>query len=226
MISQEPTIKVGIFEHYREVRGVFNGPFTVNGMFQLGGNFSARVENGWIVLTDGRGNEIVPVKEIRCTHTNSATFTLHDVTIGIHFHWERKESQTFQGNLTLVARDNGTITAINEISVEEYLASVISSEMSAEAPIELLKAHAITSRSWLVAMLEREQRNVDVNPERTIQRDDELIRWYDREDHDIFDVCADDHCQRYQGITKIISKSAAEAIEAKPITVTAASAAQ
>lgn len=214
MISQEPIIKVGIFEHYREVRGVFNGPFTVNGMFQLGGNFSARAENGMIVLTDGRGNEVVPAKEIRCTHTQRATFTLHDVTIGIHFHWERKESQTFQGNLTLVARDNGTIAAVNEISVEEYLASVISSEMSAEAPIELLKAHAITSRSWLVAMLEREQRNVDVDSERTIRSDDELIRWYDREDHDIFDVCADDHCQRYQGITKIISKSAAEAIEA------------
>jgi SpoIID/LytB domain protein len=214
MISQEPTVKVGIFEQHREVRGMFNGTFTVNGLFQLRGSFTVRSENGRTIFTDSRGNEVVSEKEIHCARTEEATFTLHDVRIGIQFHWERKESQTFQGNLTLVACEDGTITAINEISLEEYLASVISSEMSAEAPIELLKAHAITSRSWLVAMLEREHRNVDVAPERRIQRDDELICWYDREDHDIFDVCADDHCQRYQGITKIISKSAAEATEA------------
>ena len=95
-----------------------------------------------------------------CRRIDDATFTLDDVTIGIHFHWERKERQTFQGELRIVLRSDGTITVMNIVSVEEYLASVISSEMSAEAPMELLKAHAITSRSWLVAMLEREQRNV------------------------------------------------------------------
>ena len=109
-----------------------------------------------------------------------------------------------------MARGNGTFAVINEISLEEYLASVISSEMSGEAPVEFLKAHAITSRSWLAAMLAREERNVDIDPERSIRTDDELIRWYDREDHDIFDVCADDHCQRYQGITKIASGRASE----------------
>ena len=213
MISQEPIIKVGIFEHYPSVQGTFNGPYSVNGMFRLSGNFTTRPEQGGIVLTDSKGNEVVTGKEIRCVKTEDASFTLEDVTIGVQFHWERRERQTFQGNLILVARDDGTITAINEIPLEQYLTSVISSEMSAEAPMELLKAHAITSRSWLAAMLEREERNVGVPPLRSIDREGELIRWYDREDHDLFDVCADDHCQRYQGITKIINSNAATATE-------------
>ncbi len=211
MISQEPHIKVGIFENYRETNGSFNGVFTVNGL-RVEGEFAAHVAGGNIIVSAGR--ESISSAEVRFQHEGSSTFTLCGVTIGVQFHWERKEDQTFQGDLILVARENGTITAINEISVEEYLASVISSEMSAEAPVELLKAHAITSRSWLVAMLERKERNVDIDPERSLRRDGELIRWYDREDHEIFDVCADDHCQRYQGITKIISTGAAEAIEA------------
>ena len=214
MISKEPYIKVGILDHCREVNGNFNGSFTTNGPHQLQGEFSARVEDGRIVLAANNGRDSVTAKDIHCENTSDGMFTLRDVAIGVEFHWERKEDQTFRGNLNLVARDDGSITAINEISIEEYLASVISSEMSAEGPVELLKAHAITSRSWLVAMLERGQRNNDGAFQRSGQREDELIRWYGREDHDIFDVCADDHCQRYQGITKIISKSAAKAIEA------------
>lgn len=217
MISQEPKIKVGILEHYREVRGIFNGKFTVDDRFIWEGEFHARAEAGTIVVKGNQGKEIIWQSDIHCIHSEDATFTLRDVTIGINFHWERKEDQTFQGDLILVLdEDDETIIAINEISVEDYLASVISSEMSAEAPMELLKAHAITSRSWLVAMLEREKREkkLGVPSQRTIQREGEIIRWYDREDHDIFDVCADDHCQRYQGVTKIISKSAAEAIQA------------
>ena len=144
MISQEPVIKVGIFEHYPSVRGLFNGPYSINGMFTLSGNFDARVEHDGIVLTDSKGNEVVTGKEIRCVRTGATSFTLDDVTIGVQFHWERKERQTFQGNLILIAREDGRITAINEIPLEQYLTSVISSEMNAEAPMELLKAHAIT----------------------------------------------------------------------------------
>jgi stage II sporulation protein D len=221
MISSEPKIKVGIFEHRTEVRGVFNAKFLVAGV-PASGEFHARVESDMIVLFNNENKAIAKAKEICCVGAASTTFTLHDVTIGISFHWERNENQTFQGDMLLVLRDDGTITAINEISVEEYLASVISSEMSAEAPSELLKAHAITSRSWLVAMLEREKKKSGSRlPQHGMKREienhatvyGELIRWYDREDHDLFDVCADDHCQRYQGITKIISKSAGEAIE-------------
>jgi SpoIID/LytB domain protein len=215
MISDEPKIKVGILEKRYEVRGIFNGRFVANESLILDGEFHARVENGTIVLADSRGKELLRGNEIHCRRSGAANFTLRDVTIGIDFHWERKEEQTFQGDLTLLASEDGTLTAINEISVEDYLASVISSEMSAEAPVELLKAHAITSRSWLVAMLEREKREKKIGApsQRAIQREGELIRWYGREDHDLFDVCADDHCQRYQGITKIISKSVAEAVQ-------------
>jgi SpoIID/LytB domain protein len=217
MISTEPKIKVGILEHHREVCGTFNGKFTVGDRLTWEGEFHAQVEAGIIKMKNESGNELVWCPEIPCTHSGDATFTLHDVTIGIGFHWERKESQTFQGDLILmIDGDNETITAINEISVEDYLASVISSEMSAEAPAELLKAHAITSRSWLVAMLEREKekKQLGAPAQRTIRREGELIRWYDREDHALFDVCADDHCQRYQGMTKIISQRAAEAVQA------------
>ncbi len=214
MISQEPSIEVGILDHRREVNGSFIGVFAADGSRQLLGKFHARCENGLVVLTGDDGNFIVSAKEIHCTNVSDGSFTLRDVEIGLQFHWERKEEQTFRGNLILRSRDNGTLAVVNDIPLEEYLASVISSEMSGEAPIEFLKAHAITSRSWLAAMLGREVRNVEIDPERSIRTNDELIRWYDREDHDIFDVCADDHCQRYQGITKMVSDRATKAVEA------------
>ncbi len=212
MISSEPIISVGIFEHAREARGLFQGDFSLGGGVTLDGQFRAYPERGLVILCDAQGNEIIRRQKLECTPAARSTFVLRGVTIGIQFHWERKEDEVFQGTLVLVAREDGTLTAINKISVERYLESVISSEMSAEAPLELLRAHAITSRSWLVAMLERGKRNVGVPTQRTFRRAGELIRWYDREDHDVFDVCADDHCQRYQGITKIISPVAAEAV--------------
>jgi len=205
---------VGIIDRCREVSGNFNLLFAVDGSHQLEGKFSGRIEHGQIVLTDSTGKDVIKAKEIRCDAVADATFTLHDVMIGKEFHWERKEDQTFCGNLRLIAHDDGTIAVINQISVEEYLASVISSEMSGEAPFELLKAHAIISRSWLAAMLERKKGSSITAPPRAIQHEGEFIRWYDREDHDIFDVCADDHCQRYQGITRIISEGALKAVEA------------
>ena len=216
MISKEPIIKVGIFEHERRVVGLFNGTFDLQNSLSLEGEFQVGNEAGALVLFDSRNKEVMRGKELVCRSRGGATFTLRNVTIGISFHWERKEDQTFEGDLRLLSRDDGTITAVNEIGVEPYLKSVISSEMSAEAPVELLCAHAITSRSWLVAMLERQQRgkNIGVPSQRSFQTESELIRWYDREDHTLFDVCADDHCQRYQGISKIISAAADDAVEA------------
>jgi SpoIID/LytB domain protein len=216
MISQEPIIKVGIFEQYTEVRGDLVGKFNIDHNIIVNGEFHAVVDAGDIVMYGGQGIELLRAKEIKCTPVGDCTFILHDVVIGINFHWERKEDQTFEVGLTLLARDNGTLTAINEISVEKYLSSVISSEMSATAPIELLKAHAVTSRSWLVAMLEQKKKisNLGIPSQRTITTATELTRWYDREDHDVYDVCADDHCQRYQGVSKIISTAAKEAVDA------------
>jgi len=211
MISKEPRIRVGIIENATELRGIFNAPFAAGGSHHRG-EFTFRAEGGRAALyTDG----CAPLYfdgTIVCENLKASTFTLKDVTIGIHFHWQRSEDQSFQGDLHVVLRDNGTLTVINSVDLEEYLASVISSEMSAEAPLELLKAHAVTSRSWLAAMLEREQKNIAVPSQRTIKKDDELVRWYDREDHDIYDVCADDHCQRYQGVTKIISPNVVAAV--------------
>lgn len=145
----------------------------------------------------------------------SASFVLKDVTIGINFHWERKENQEFRGSLKFII-ENNKITAINLLAVEEYLKSVISSEMSATASTELLKAHAVISRSWLMAQIEK-NREIESSGESystMIETPEELIRWYDREDHINFDICADDHCQRYQGITRASTKTVSEAVEA------------
>jgi SpoIID/LytB domain protein len=215
MIDREPNIRVGIIGNQPEVRGVFNGMYELPTTIRLRGSFQARVTDGRVVLFDEDDVEVMKGTSILCQPHPNATFTLRDVTIGISFHWERKEDQTFPGALRLIATREGTITAVNEIGVEEYLKSVISSEMSAEAPEELLKAHAITSRSWLVAMLEREHRSKSLGrtPSRSRESEHEIVRWYDREDHSRFDVCADDHCQRYQGITKIITETANRAIE-------------
>ena len=136
----------------------------------------------------------------------NASFIIQNVIIGINFHWERKEDQEFQGALKLIIEDD-QITAINLIKVEDYLTSVISSEMSATASLELLKAHAVISRSWLLAQIKK---NKEIIADKTDysafqETENEFIRWYDREDHIHFDVCADDHCQRYQGITRASS---------------------
>ena len=144
---------------------------------------------------------------------DDASFELQDVTIGVNFHWERQQAQTFEGTLRIVVEAD-KIVAINELPVERYLASVISSEMSATASPEFLKAHAVISRSWLLAQMEkrRQHENGADNFFSFIKKDDELIRWYDRDDHTIFDVCADDHCQRYQGIVHARNSHVEEAI--------------
>jgi SpoIID/LytB domain protein len=134
----------------------------------------------------------------------TASFNLKAVTIGIDFHWQRREEQSFRGALNLVTHEEA-IVVINQIDLEAYLTSVISSEMSATAPVEFLKTHAVISRSWLLAQIAKSRRLT--HPDETCvppasHTDGERIRWYDREDHTLFDVCADDHCQRYQGVTR------------------------
>ncbi len=145
--------------------------------------------------------------------TDDASFSLDNVVIGKEFHWERRQTQVFEGTLHIVVEAD-KIVAINELPVERYLLSVISSEMSATASLEFLKAHAVISRSWLMAQMEK-RRQHEVRGDNFfsfVKKDDELIRWYDREDHTIFDVCADDHCQRYQGITKACNQNVERAI--------------
>ena len=214
MISAEPIIAVGIIERTQEIHGEFHGSYELPNFVRLQGRFTVHGESSTLVLKDSEGVEVIRGPEFRCLALNGAICTLCNVTIGMNFHWERKEDQTFEGNLCFLANAHGTILAINEIGVEQYLQSVISSEMSAEAPGEFLKAHAVTSRSWLVAMLERQKKfkNIRMPSQRSQGTKDEILRWYDREDHAHFDVCAGYHCQRYQGITKVTSKSAEEAV--------------
>jgi len=153
------------------------------------------------------------ISEVILTPTDpeSAAFALDDVTIGIGFHWERKERQVFRGAFRLITRDAG-LTVINDVPLEDYVTSVISSEMSANCPLELLKAHAVISRSWLWFPKASPTASAKAQSQRLDSR--EVLRWYGREAHPDFDVCADDHCQRYQGITKAFSPAAAEAVRA------------
>ncbi|MBO4444178.1 MAG: DUF4922 domain-containing protein [Bacteroidaceae bacterium] len=156
---------------------------------------------------------IMKAKEIKATQ-HEGSFTLHNVTIGIGFHWQQDEDQSFSGKLRLVP-EGESVWAVNDIALEDYLTSVISSEMNSHAPIEFLKAHAIVSRSWLMAQLERK----NITTPTTTQKEEiaesctRIIRYYDRSSHNLFDVCADDHCQRYQGLARI-TDAAVEAVKA------------
>ena len=190
----------------------------VNGLYRIGdvglsGGFGVGVSSGMIVLSGEGGREIARAVEVKLAASEGATFTLHNVTIGNRFHWERAEEQTFEGDLVFRVRDGETITVINLIGMEDYLRSVVSSEMSARAPVEFLKVHAILSRSWLLGVLDRKKGRTGEAAGKGDIRQGEVRRWYEQEDHDLFLVCADDHCQRYQGITKIVSENAARAVE-------------
>jgi SpoIID/LytB domain protein len=222
-MKHQPKITVGIMDRKTEVTGRLNGDFRGNGFGPVSGQFSARADAGMIVLCNHAHREIVRSPFIRLIAHEGSTlrlqqvrsgqaFTLFNVIIGDHFHWERPEDQTFQGDLILQVRNDSTIAAVNEIPLEDYLISVISSEMNANAPVEFLKAHAILSRSWLLSGLGRRKKTDRTSVPTAKMTEGEVVRWYDREDHDLFDVCADDHCQRYQGITKIVSKHVEEAV--------------
>jgi stage II sporulation protein D len=212
-MKRQPNITVGIIDRRDEVTGRLNGKFVGDTFGAVTGRVSAKATAGTVVLTDERNVEIVRSPSIRLTPEPGSTFELFNVTIGNRFHWERTENQIFQGDLKLRSREDGTLAVLNEIPLEDYLMSVVSSEMSASAPLEFLKAHAILSRSWLLAALDRRNESVQASAPAGREAGDEVLRWYDREDHDLYDVCADDHCQRYQGITKILSKQAREAVE-------------
>jgi len=210
--NQEPFLEVGIVSGL-ELHFSFPTPYCLQETgvspgttdFQFEGEYSATYVDGLILFQGNTYNRLhfVPVRP-------EGSFELHDVRIGIDFHWERKERQAFEGELTFIVSNNA-ITAINRVLLESYLTSVISSEMSANASKELLKAHAVISRSWLLAqVLQKGKKGQTENG--MMESPTERIKWYDREDHDLFDVCADDHCQRYQGVTKASNPSVKRAI--------------
>lgn len=212
---KEPKVHVGILSG-SQIEFVLFGIYVVNGK-EISGRQVVTYHEGRILWQSDIYDELL----FEPVHEATAAFELHDVTIGINFHWERKENQRFMGALKII-RENEKLTGINLIHVEDYLTSVISSEMSANASLELLKAHAVISRSWLLDKLKVDSDKPDdndiapqnrVHPSFSIQNA-QLIKWYDREDHAHFDVCADDHCQRYQGITRASTPLVEQAVKA------------
>ena len=165
---------------------------------------------------------IMTAPQIDVTNNADGTFTLHGVTIGKDYHWERKEDQTFMGELKIIREPDGQMTAVNIISIEDYLVSVISSEMSPNASLEFLKAAAVISRSWVTGKITGRSKTATrmTTPplparkeQGTEKLEPSLITWQDHEDHTLYDVCADDHCQRYQGVTKATNPNAKRAVE-------------
>ena len=206
-LSKQPDVSVGIVSG-QKIHFSLNAAYTAKGE-TIVGDQTVEFSEGGILWRGMQYRELTFSPQ-----SPDASFSLYDVTIGVNFHWERKETQVFSGTLRLVVEAD-KITAINQLPVEQYLASVISSEMKATAGVELLKAHAVISRSWLLAQIRRrEDKEKRDGFFSFIKKDDEIIRWYDREDHTIFDVCADDHCQRYQGITKQTSNAVEQALKA------------
>ncbi len=198
-VTSEPLIHVGILLQQPKIDFSLSAGYKRNGQDMQQGDYSVEITDGKILFNGETCDELI--FEADDLHRN--TFGLKDVIIGVQFHWERKEDQQFLGSLKFIV-EHGGISAINVVLLEDYLTSVISSEMSATSSGELLKAHAVISRSWLLAQIRKNQslENSGTGYQTSFETPTEIVRWYDRENHDRFDVCADDHCQRYQGITR------------------------
>lgn len=210
-MNSEPRIRVGLISGIPEARLTLQGEYRVAGGPPIKqGEYMAVPEVGAVHLSGGADIQ-APEIELVPVDFDSSSAVVHGVTIGVDFHWQRKESQRFQGLIRLINRE-GKLVVINDLPLESYLVSVISSEMSAACPAELLRAHAIVSRSWLLAQLTALHERPSDPAAASMTSQGGHIKWYDRESHADFDVCADDHCQRYQGISKAFSNEAFDAI--------------
>lgn len=213
---KEPNVSVAIMSD-NEIAFELYGDFECScNRKRCSGKYVAKYENGTISVSNG--SEVYTIENntsFKAVDIESDTFLLRGVLIGKNFHWQQKENQRFQGALKFLI-ENDVLTAVNVLPVENYLTSVISSEMNATSSHQLLKAHSIISRSWLLAQTDKSKDILASNQkyESEIKTEDELIKWYDKEDHTLYDVCADDHCQRYQGITKLVAHNAQEAVSA------------
>lgn len=206
---KEPIIAVGITSGKKisfTLTGLYRQPAT-DGLVS-GANTVTMSESGLTMEWNGCKYTTLTFDP---TSFEGDSFQLEGVTIGVDFHWERKENQTFRGSLRLVVSD-GLIIAINDVPTEEYLKSVVSSEMKATSSLSLLRAHAVISRSWLFAQIFK-AKEAATGVERGFRDEKEIVKWWDHDDHTLFDVCADDHCQRYQGISKIVDGKAVGAVE-------------
>jgi SpoIID/LytB domain protein len=213
--DSEPLISVGILSDTK-IKFELYGDFSSYGFKHFfSGRFEAELVNDRIICKSDKDKiEITDEIIFEPQEPDNESFLIRDVVIGVKFHWERKEKQRFTHSLKLI-KDNEKITVINIVPIEKYLMSVISSEMSAKCSMQMLKATAVVSRSWLLAQIEKSKllKKDKSNYQSGYQSEEEIIKWYDREDHKLFDVCADDHCQRYQGVTKMTSNAVRTAVE-------------
>lgn len=202
-------VAVGIMSG-KGISFVLKGNYLFNGAV-CNGQSTAVIDKGRILFGGETYDELCFSPE-----NASCVFTLKDVTIGKKFHWERKEDETFSGSLKIVISD-GSLEAINIVDVEVYLRSVISSEMSCNAPLEYLKTQAVVSRSWLMRILQSRNGSADVAAQTEINDVfngmPRHIKWYENDVHKLFDVCADDHCQRYEGLSHAVNPAAEKAVE-------------
>lgn len=202
----QPTLKIGILKK-SEIHFELFETYTLQNIPIEKGTYAIRKTQTGFMLNQKEYSDqnfiLVPQKK-------DSIFTLHEVKIGIGFHWEQNETQSFKGALQFTA-ENDQIWAVNHITIEDYIKSVVSSEMNANAPIEFIKAHAIISRSWALAQLNADQHKTV--PSKQIHTQTEISTWYDKDNHTLFDLCADDHCQRYQGVKRITNKQAIQAVD-------------
>lgn len=207
---KEPLIHVGILQDQPKIDFTLLSTYNLRGKAFTAGDYSVGISGDKILFDGDTFDEIT----FEADDLHHDAFELKNVIIGVEFHWERKENQRFPGGLKFIVA-NGAITAINIVSLEDYLTSVISSEMSATSSLELLKAHSVISRSWLMAQILKNKtlKEKGAGYRTSFETPTEIIRWYDREDHMHFDVCADDHCQRYQGITRQSTPLVREAVD-------------
>jgi len=215
---KQPKIKVGILQNRDLIVFRIHGDYQINNTLKIKDKrLTAHVEddrivikeNGSIIFQD-QSISLDPLKPLLSVFRSTYRVDIENVVIGIDFHWERVEVESFEGKINIVNK-NGKLSLINEIEIEKYLESVISSEMNAASPYEYLKAHAIISRSWLISQLERNKNHETKG--NFIINDNERILWHDKTEHEDFDVCADDHCQRYQGITRIVTNKSTQAVK-------------
>lgn len=215
----QPQVAVGIISA-KEVSFTLAGIYSTPDVTVVTGRHTVRVSDSGIALVwEGRTYTSISFTP---SSKESDSFTLESVTIGLDFHWQRKENQQFRGELSFIVAD-GKVVVVNRVDVEEYLASVISSEMSSSSPLQMLRAHAVISRSWLLAQMEHRSGNSQRAAMKTEANGvgaSRIVRWWDHEDHDLFDVCADDHCQRYQGLTRVNEAAAAAVNDTRGLVLT------
>lgn len=213
----QPEVTVGILSA-RQVSFEFSGIYSTRDITIVTGRHTACISPTGLALDwDGRSYTTITFTP---TSANGDSFSIDGVTIGVGFHWQRQENQRFRGSLILTVNE-GKIQVINSVAIEEYLTSVISSEMNSQSPMHLLRAHAVISRSWVMAQIEAREKSALKKTDVLSVKNGEIMRWWDHEDHKLFNICADDHCQRYQGLGRVNRAAAGAVSDTRGLVLTA-----